>query len=148
MKKIKAVSLMLTAAVLFAICPAPTASAQENKTYIYVSQTGSDSNSGDKNSPLRTPEAAKLRAKGASRNGAVDIIFSEGVYYLDKTLELDGDDSGAMGRPITYKAEEGAEVVFSGAKRLKKEDFSVVTDPNVLNLVPENAVGKILEYDL
>lgn len=148
MKKIKTVSLILAAATVFSLCSNLCAYAQDGKTYIYVSTNGSDSNSGDKNSPLRTPEAARIKARAAAKYGAVDILFDEGVYNLDKTLELGGKDSGAMGRPITYKAAEGAEVVFSGAKRLRKEDFETVTDPDILNLVPYNAVGKILEYDL
>lgn len=67
---------------------------------LYVSSSGNDSNSGSKDSPLRTIQ----KAADAVEFGDT-VIISEGSYPTFKIQ----DKKGIEGAPITFKAESGAE---------------------------------------
>ena len=53
---------------------------------VYVSaKSGADSNSGTKESPFKTLEAAAKRVNGLSRPGPTSVIVDEGTYALNQT---------------------------------------------------------------
>ena len=58
----------------------------------------------------------------------ITVIFKEGEYRFDKTVAMNASDSGRDGGEITYKAEDGAEVVFKGSVPLDVSKFKMVTD--------------------
>lgn len=63
--------------------------AQDSGARIYVHPvTGADSNSGTKDSPLRTLAAATRRVNASTGSGAVTIILGEGVYAVNEPALL------------------------------------------------------------
>ncbi|MBU2950890.1 right-handed parallel beta-helix repeat-containing protein [Tamlana agarivorans] len=81
---------------------------------IYVSPRGSDSNTGTKNKPLATFEAAQQKARKFAGKEAVTIYFSDGVYYLPQTVVFTPKDSGSEKYPIIYRAQNEGGAILSG----------------------------------
>lgn len=116
---------------------------------IYVSPDGDDKNDGSQAKPYKTLEAAKLAARSLKKlSTPVNVILKEGEYVLDKTISFGKDDSGSPGAPITYMAEEGARVTFTGTKKLDVSKFQPVTDTKVLSRMYETVQGKVMQLDL
>lgn len=115
------------------------------KKTIYVAAQG-DNGDGSYERPIVGIEKARDAARQAKRGGfAVDVIFKEGVYRINKTIDFTNQDSGLPGAPITYKAEEGADVEFTGAKTIKASRFKPVTDPEITRRLHNNAKGKVYQ---
>jgi hypothetical protein len=88
----------------------------------YVSVTGSDTNSGTKARPFRSPAAGQNAARVARATHPdvpVTVYFAAGTYYLPATLTFTAADSGSAQAPVTYAALPGAEVTWSGGQRLE-----------------------------
>ena len=85
----------------------------------HVAVTGNDANPGTMEQPFATLHRARdaVRARQPIKEPAA-IVIHEGVYYLDKTLELGPEDSGSAEAPIVYRAAEGAHVVLSGGRQV------------------------------
>ncbi|NLA77798.1 MAG: hypothetical protein GX851_08245 [Clostridiales bacterium] len=83
---------------------------------IMVSPQGDDKNHGTSDAPLKTPEAAKERAKllKDADCGHVTVWFREGVYTLSDTLEFTADDL----TDVTYRSYPNERVVFSAAMEI------------------------------
>ncbi len=95
---------------------------------IYVKPTGDTIGDGSKEKPIVGVQKAIEAAKNAKRGGRpVNIIFTEGVYEVRETIELDGTISGTEDAPVRFMAEEGSEVVFTGSKELNPTKFKPVT---------------------
>lgn len=152
MKKI--ISIFLTATMLFAqtafAVGADAGSNDELLTEIHVSPEGRDSNKGTAESPIATFEKARklVREIRAQKNTSVTVIFHEGTYRMNKTVAFDSNDSGSEQYPITYKAAEGERVIFKGSKSLDTSKFQPVTDPEILQRLPESARGFVGELNL
>jgi hypothetical protein len=88
----------------------------------YISPEGDDKGDGSINNPFATPCQAKRAVRELKKSKAhihpVEIIFSEGTYFLDKTLVLTPEDSGSPMSPVTWKAAAGERVVISGGKAI------------------------------
>lgn len=94
------------------LCPGMTISQQ-----IYVSPSGSDQNTGTKEKPLASLNAAvgiagKIR-KSDQLNQPLEIIALDGVYSMLKPLDLGPEDSGTPASPLVFRSEPGARPVFS-----------------------------------
>ncbi len=114
---------------------------------IYAAAEGAPGGDGSYERPYIGVEKAVEAARQAKRGGfPVNVIFKEGSYFFDKTIELTDLDSGTANAPITFKAEEGADVTFTGAKKLKASNFKPVTDPNITRRLHKNAKDKILQW--
>jgi hypothetical protein len=99
---------------------------------LYVSTSGDDRWSGRLESPSadRTdgPFATLLRARNAVREirkitsdqkaVPLTVMIRGGKYYLDRTLQLTGADSGTPEAPVTYCAFPGETPVISGGRRV------------------------------
>lgn len=81
---------------------------------IIVSPSGSDSNPGTLEQPLRTPEAAKEKVKNLNTDETVTVWFREGIYTIEQTLKFSSDDADN----VIYRSYPNEEVVFSGAKEI------------------------------
>lgn len=129
------------------ICLGATFVKAENATVIYVSADGSDSNRGSADSPLKTLNGARQAVSSHPdfRKKPIKVVFSEGTYRFDKGVSFEKGDSTIKTAPVTYMAAEGAKVVFSGSKEVDTKNFQLVTDENVLALLPENARGKVYQ---
>lgn len=117
---------------------------------IYVSPDGNDeSGTGTYDAPFATMERAKSAVKILkSQYLPINVIFKEGTYFMDKGVTFTGDDSGSSYVPVTYKAEEGKKVVFSGAKQLNTADFKPIEDPEIKSRLYEDVRDKVYQMDL
>lgn len=86
---------------------------------IYVSPTGSDSNTGVKDKPLATFEAAQKKARIYSGKETVTVYFADGIYYLPQTIVFTAKDGGTKTHPITYRAQNEGKAILSGGTKLK-----------------------------
>ena len=110
---------------------------------IYVSTTGSDTNSGLKDKPMASLHGALRKARELRRlgdpsvKGGIKIIISNGIYYLTEPVMVRPEDSGTADSPTEVIA--NGKVVFSGGTKIdgwKKMTGSV---PGL----PQKAVGKV-----
>lgn len=90
---------------------------------IFLSPEGKDTNSGDKNLPLKTLNAAlyKIRAikqAGELPDGGVNVTLRGGVYPLKDPLTLTEADSGEKDKPVIFQAYEGENPIISGGVKL------------------------------
>ena len=122
------------------------------KTF-YVSSDGDDSNDGSEASPLATIAGARdavraYKAESGLPYGGIEIIFKAGRYPVTASVEFTAEDSGDIGKPVVYRAEKGAEVVFDGGVTLSGADFVPASDEIKAKLVNEQAKEALLEIDL
>ncbi len=111
---------------------------------IYVAATGNVVGDGSKEKPYIGIQKAMAAVKVAKRgNCPVNVIFKEGVYTFEQGITFTSDDSGTDTAPIRYMAEEGAEVVFTGAKQLNSSKFKQVTG-KMKNRIHSAAKGKVM----
>ncbi len=109
--------MKLRLALFFSLLTACTnlAMAQKATVDIYVSPSGSDSNSGTQAAPFQTLARARdaVRALPAT-NLDVHVWIGAGTYILGSSLDLDERDSGRGTGTVTYQAMPGAEPLLSG----------------------------------
>ena len=122
------------------------------KTF-YVSVNGNDANDGSKETPLATLDGAKaavLAYKNESGlpEGGIEVIFTAGTYKVNSTATFGIDDSGEEGKPVVYKAEDGAEVIFDGGVTLNGADFVPASEDVKAKLLSEDAKSALMEIDL
>ncbi len=162
MKRIIAIFLCLAFVFSLAACSGNTPDDQPNddedtrapagKTF-YVSPDGNDANDGSENSPLATATGArdairKYKAENGLPDGGIEAVFKAGTYKITSSVELLPEDSGEEGKPIVYRAEDGAEVVFDGGVTLNASDFVPASDEVKSKLLSEDAKAALLEIDL
>ncbi len=116
---------------------------------IHVSPSGSDSNSGTKDKPLKTMNGAKKKVKSVKgEDKTVKVIFHEGDYRVSTTTNFTAEDNGYEGNPIIYMAAEGEKPVFKGSIELDTSKFTDIEDQNVLDILPDESVDKVAQLDL
>ena len=123
---------------------------EEASIDIYVAPDGNDeTGTGSIDAPFATMERAKAAVKTLkSQYLPINVIFKEGEYFFDKGVTFTADDSGTSYVPITYKAEDGKKVIFSGAKELDVSAFEPVTDPEIKSRLYEDVADKVYQMDL
>ncbi|MCA0753539.1 Ig-like domain-containing protein [Paenibacillus sp. N4] len=120
----------------------------------FVSENGSDSNSGTEESPFQTLEKARdvirqLKQGPGLPDGGVTVYLRGGVYNRTGSFLLGEQDSGTADKPIAYKAYPGEEVRLTGGQKLEKSWFAPVTDASVLNrIISSDARDKVVQADL
>lgn len=85
----------------------------------YVAPTGSDSNSGAKDSPFQSISAARDAVREVLGKQKVTIHLADGIYYLPETLVFTPADSGTEEFPVIYRALNEGKAVVSGGTKLK-----------------------------
>lgn len=125
---------------------------------LYVAPDGSDEwsgrvelrNAAGSDGPLASPQGARDAIRRLKRSGlptgAITVQFAEGIYPLGKSLVLEAEDSGSAEAPIIYRAANGAAVRISGGRDFA--GFAQVTDPAVLQRLPETARSHVMQADL
>ena len=124
---------------------------------IHVSPAGKDTWSGTlaspaadgNDGPLATIKAARDAVRSARLNGiggAVTVEIQAGVYELKTPLVLGSEDSGRLEAPVAYRAAEGQRVVLTAGERISK--WAILSDPELLARLPEEARGKVVVSDL
>jgi hypothetical protein len=116
---------------------------------VYVAPEGDDAQDGSAQRPFATLARARdavraLKADGV--NGPIGVRIRSGEYTVTETLALTAADSGTETGPVVYRAEELGKAVFYGGARLS--GFGPVTDRAVLERLPEEARGKVVQCDL
>jgi len=126
---------------------------QEQSVTYYVSPNGNDAWSGQLASPNgdRTdgPFGGLERARDAIRSlrdrgfdGGVTVFIRGGTYYLEESLQLSQPDSGAPGRPVTYRNYKDEDVRLIGGKKVG--GFVFISDPEILARIAPEYQDKIL----
>lgn len=126
---------------------------------LYVATNGSDAWSGrlaepnpqKTEGPFATLEAArdavrKLRASGGLPPEGVTVTVRGGVYARTQVFQLNAGDSGAKEAPTVYRTFPGETVRLLGGRVLPK--LQPVTDEAILNRLPAEARGKVVQVDL
>ncbi len=152
----KILSFVLTVIILLTISTGfnsiEKANAQTDERVIYfVSPEGDDTNQGNKDNPFATLEKARdsirnLKQKGVTEG--VTVYLREGTYYRESSFKLEEQDSGTENAPVVYRAYGNEEVNLVGGVSLKMSDFKAVTDKAILNRMPQEAQGKVMQVDL
>jgi hypothetical protein len=104
---------------------------------IFVSPTGSDTNSGTKSSPLATLAAAVAKTRSASAPKAIQL--RAGTYYMTDTVVLTPADSG-----LNISAYNGENATVSGGRSLKLE-WNTTAHPTNGNTI---FVADVSKFDL
>ena len=121
---------------------------------LYVSQTGSDANPGTLDLPFASIGKARqvirnLNAASALPEGGVTVNLRGGVYLRTASFDLYANDSGAPGKPITWRACNGETVRFVGGVALQPSWFTPVTSSSaVWGRLKDEAKGNLYEVDL
>lgn len=84
---------------------------------VFLSQNGSDSNSGAENSPIYSLQKAFDLAKNSSKK-SFKIKVLTGVYYIDKPVSLD-ESYSSEGNNWEVIGDENKKPVFFGGNRMK-----------------------------
>ena len=121
-------------------------------TQLYVSPTGDDAAEGTIGAPLKTLEGARNKVRELKHSGlpagGITVNLLGGEYLASSALELTAEDSGKAGKPIVWKAAEGAEVTFSGTVSVEPNRFEHVTDGDILARLPEAAHDNVYVCDM
>jgi len=88
----------------------------------YIAPQGNDSNPGTKELPfatlIRARDAVRNYTSGNKINTTITITIADGYYEMKEPIVFNPEDSGTEKFPIIYKAETGANPVFSGGKKI------------------------------
>ncbi|OVE82723.1 hypothetical protein BVY04_00200 [bacterium M21] len=109
----KAIRSTLVALTMFVACRVSSSG-----TELHISTNGDDSNPGTAQAPLRTLSKARDVARSFPRSRSIEMILSEGSYYLNKPLVFGPEDSGSKEFSVTWRPEKGAKVRLVGGQPL------------------------------
>jgi len=117
---------------------------------VYVSTEGNDANPGTRSKPFATIERAKAEARRIKSlglpAGGVKVVLRGGTYYLDEGILFGQEDSGTEEAPVVYAGFPGENARIVGGKPVSK--LSTAKDPAILQRLPGEARGKVMEADL
>lgn len=118
---------------------------------LHVAPNGNDASAGSIAEPLRTLAGARdaiRKAKGAGEDLANEVVVTvhEGTYWLPEPFVLGAEDSGTAKAPIVYRAADNEQVWLNGGIPLQPRDFRAVTNPEILNRLPEERKKRIVAY--
>lgn len=119
----------------------------------YVAPDGNDANPGTIEKPFATLEKARdtIRHSKAEAlaGGGITVYMRQGSYFRTQSFSLTEQDSGAPGKPITYRAHPGEEARLIGGRAVPAGAFVPVapTDAAYTRL-DASAQGKCLTADL
>ncbi|MGJ8653793.1 MAG: right-handed parallel beta-helix repeat-containing protein [Opitutaceae bacterium] len=86
---------------------------------IYVSPSGSDTNTGRAGQPVASLAGAQKKARAYAGKESVTVHVADGIYYLPETLVFTPEDSGSEKHPVIYKSQTEGGAVLSGGSELK-----------------------------
>ena len=109
---------------------------------IYVSPSGSDSNSGSIDKPLATLNRAVHNAWLLRRSEKVDvpveIVVLKGEYFMQQPLTITSEYSGTPDSPLIIRAEDGSRPVFTAG--IKVKGFEIVNEELWRAYIPQVAL--------
>ncbi len=158
MNWMKAGCLVICSIVVFG-CVSSELREKESKAVFYLSQDGNrgwsgrlpEPNQERTDGPLASFEQVRhaireLKRTGTFPPGGVTVEMREGIYPIERTLELTEADSGNLSGPVVYRAYRNEEVRLIGGREIS--GFKPVFDPAVLKRLDEACSHKIVQCDL
>lgn len=117
---------------------------------LYVAGSGADTGDGTRARPFATlaraqAAARELIARGLPQGGLA-INVGPGLYPMKESLALTAADSGTEQAPVVWRATQRRQTILSGGRALS--GFVPVTDAAVLERLPVEARGKVVQVDL
>lgn len=103
---------------LFSLCLVAIFAWCSSARDIYVSPTGSDTQPGTEQAPVKTLAAAKKLAEDQAGREPVTVLLQDGIYYLNEPLVFTPKDSGTDAAPVTYRAVHEGKAILSGGMSL------------------------------
>ena len=85
---------------------------------IYISPSGDDHASGDRQQPILSLGEALERSASLAGKREVHIILEDGIYYLDSTVVFKPGNSGTQAYPVVLRAENEGKAIISGGQKL------------------------------
>jgi hypothetical protein len=116
---------------------------------VFVSPVGDDATDGAEASPVASLTRARdlvREQRQAGVEGAIAVNILPGEYVVTEPVSFTSEDSGTPGAPVVYRANGPGRVVLYGGRRI--EGFERVTDPAILESLPEEARGEVFQSDL
>lgn len=120
----------------------------------FVAPDAAPGGNGSAGRPFQTLIQARDALRAARKAGTlgrdiqVEVRVRAGVYALDKTWELNAEDSGTPTAPVIYRAERPGAARLQGGLTLRPGDFKPVTDTAVLNRLLPEVRQRVLVSDL
>ena len=124
----------------------------EGEVEIFVSPNGSDNNNGTIDKPFETFDRAvkeiNILNSGTVKPKGIVLYLREGDYVISETLNFDKNFSGTSEHPLIISSYNGEKVSFLSGLKIKQEEFSPVTDGEVLKRLKPSAKDKIVGVSL
>ena len=121
-----------------------------NDADVYVSATGSDSNPGTLDKPVKTFEKARDLVRGIKKTkttGEIKVAFKAGNYGKLDDFVLTSEDKGSADCPITYCKYGDGEVIFDNGFSVANDEFQPLTDAEK-SMFPAKSADKIKKISL
>ena len=137
--------LVLALVVILSLSCFPSDVFADDANVLYVAKNGNDSNPGTIDRPLASLKRAidlSVNMEKSEEN-PVRIILRGGDYKLTETIILEEKHSY-----LHISSYEGEKATITMADTIPYSEFEVVTDPEVLNLLPEQARGYVKYVNL
>lgn len=127
-----------------------------NATEIWVSNTGKDTNTGTKESPLATLNMALRKARNMRRlkdpsiKDGIHIILMDGVFNLEEPVFIRPEDSGTETSPTIIKAQINTKPVLNGGIQItnwsKSESINGIKTGDLWVADAPKKAGNIIDY--
>lgn len=119
----------------------------------YVSKSGNDANSGTKENPVASLNAARdlirhYKTINSYPGEGFTVWVNGGVYDLSSSFVLNDNDSGEPGKPIVWRVVEGEEVSLLGGKRIPSSHFKKVNNDSIKSRFRKEIAAEIYEVNL
>lgn len=112
---------------------------------IHVGKNGNNNMSdGTISRPFNTISEAKDYLRENKKNREAFVIIHGGRYEFTETAVFEENDGGIKERPVTYKAAEGEEVIFTGARVVNSSLFQSVGDDIKSRLKDKSAENAVM----
>ena len=153
MKRIISIVLMLVIFMPCITCFAAEITLTE-KTVLYVSVDGNDSNDGSESSPLASIQGARDRLREIKQNGLLGrdgavVYVKAGEYEIADTITFEKVDGGTKEQPIVYRSYGDGEVSFVGGLYIPYTKFQKTTNSSILNqIIDSSAKARVKQVDL
>ncbi len=120
---------------------------------IYVTVDGNDSNTGKKEKPVATLEAARdlirqYKAVNTMPMGGITVWIGKGQYDQQEPFILNENDSGEPDAPIVWRTLPEEQVSVTGGRRIPSEKFEKVADKAILKRLSKNAAQQVKQVNL
>lgn len=121
---------------------------------VYVSADAEAGGNGERRSPYQTLTQARDGIRAARQSAAlqagepVTVYVGAGVYRLDATFELAGQDGGTAEAPVVYRALKRGQARIHGGPALAPASFQPLTDERVLARLDPAVRSRVLACDV